>query len=92
MTKRRMPKVVPHGNRLHKVLIQPQGPGNGPSDFRDFQGMCEPRPEVVAGRSQKYLCLMLQPPERLAVNNAVSVPLKAASDSTLLLRSHPAAR
>ena len=32
---------------------------------------------MVAGRREEHLCLVLQPPERLAVNDAVAVALES---------------
>ncbi len=51
-----------------------------------------PRPIVIAGRGEKHLRLVLQPPERLAMDDAIAVALKRGPDVVFRLRPKPAAR
>ncbi len=46
-------QVVGQGNGLGKVLVKPQGPGNGAGNLGDLQGVGEPGAVVVSlGREE----------------------------------------
>ena len=70
-------QVVAHGNGLRQVLVQAQCPGDGFGDPSNLQGVGHPGPVVIPFRPQKYLGLVHQPPEGLAVHHPVCVPLEA---------------
>ena len=84
-------QVVAQGDGLGQVLVQGEGPSDGPGDAVDLQGVGHAGAVVVPLRLEEYLGLVLQPPERLAVYDAVDVPLEAGADGTLLLRALAAA-
>ena len=50
--------------------------------LRYLECMGQPRPVMIALRRQKHLRFVLETPERLAVQDAVSVTLKYRSDIT----------
>ncbi len=69
------PEVVAEGDRLGEVFVEVERAGDGAPDLRDFERVCETRDVVVAGRGDEHLRLVLEPPKRLAVDDAVAVPL-----------------
>ena len=75
MSKGRVPQIVAQGDGLRQILIEAQGLGNRAGVLGDLQRMGQPRPVMIAPGSQEHLGLMLQTPERLAVENPVPVPL-----------------
>ena len=77
MTEGRMPQVMSQRDGLGQVLVQAQGPGHRAGDLADFQGMGQAGTVMIAFRGKKDLCLLLEPPERLAVQDPVTVPLEA---------------
>ena len=84
-----VPQVVPQADGLAQVLVQPQGPGDGPRQPRHLQGVGQPGAVVVPLRLQKHLGLVLEPPEGLGMGDAVHVPLKAAADRVRRFRAQP---
>ncbi len=82
---RRMAEVVPDCDRLGEVLVQPQRAGDDPRDPGRLERMREPRAEVVASRRHEDLGLVLQPPERLRVHDAVAVALERRPQPALVL-------
>lgn len=89
MSEGRMPQIMPQGNGLNQIIIQPQGLRNGSGSLRNFQGMGQTVPVVVALRRQKDLGLILQSPKGLTVQDPVTVPLVDCPDITLLLITIP---
>ena len=81
-----MAQIVPQGDGLGEVLIQAQRAGDGAGNLTDFQRMGQPGTIVVPFRRKENLGLLFQPPERLAVQNPVPVPLKARADRIFRLR------
>ena len=75
---------------LGQILVEAQGAGNGAGDLRHFQCVGEPGAVEVALRREKHLRFLLEPPERLAVDDPVTVPLEHRTDRVLLFGSHPA--
>ena len=73
MAEGRVPDVVAHGHRLDEVLVQPERARHRAADLRDLEGVREARAVVVADRREEHLCLVLEPAERLAVDDAVAV-------------------
>ena len=64
--------------------------GDAAADLRDLQRVRQPRPIVIAGRGEEHLRLVLQTPERLAVNHTVAVVLKSRTDRIFGLGPQPA--
>ena len=75
---RRVAEVVAEPDRLGEVLVEPQRPGHRARDLRRLERVGEPRPVVVALRRHEDLRLVLEPPERLAVDDPVAVALERA--------------
>ena len=73
VTERCVPDVVAHRHRLDEVFIQTEAARHRAADLRDLERMRETRAVVVADRGQEDLRLVLEAPERLAVNDAVAV-------------------
>ena len=88
MAEWRMAQVVTQSDGLHKVLIEAQCLRDRPGILGYFQRMCHARPVVVAVRGQEHLCLVLEPPERFAVQDPVPVPLKDRAYVALFLGDH----
>ena len=68
-------EVVPEADGLGQDFVEAQRLRDRARDLRHLQHVCEPGPVVISFRRQKDLCLVLQPPECLAVDDAVAVPL-----------------
>ena len=79
VAKRGMPHIMAHGNRLGKILVEAQSPGNGTGDPGYLQGMGHPGTVMVSLRAQKHLGLVHQPPECFAMYDPVRVPLVAGA-------------
>ena len=91
VAERRMSEVVAQRDGLRQLFVQPQDLGNGPRNLRDLERVGQPRPVVIAGRREEDLRLVLQAPERLAVNDPVAIVLKGRSDVVFRLRVQPSA-
>jgi len=87
-----VPEVVAKGDRFHQVFIEKEGLANGPGDLGYLDRMRQSRSVMVIRRKKKDLRLMLQPPERLAVYDPVTIMLKRRPEVTLGLRPQPAPR
>src|SRR4029077_18445569 len=59
-----------------QLLVQVQNLRDGARDLRHLQRVRQPGAIVVPGRRKEHLRLVLEPPEGLAVDDAVAVPLK----------------
>src|SRR5210317_2559019 len=75
MAKRGMPQVVAQGDRLGEWFVEAECGGDGAGNLRDLEHMSEPGPVMIAGRGQKNLGFVLEPPKRFGVDDAVAVPL-----------------
>ena len=89
---RRVPEVVPEGDRLREVLVQPERPRRRPRDLRHVERVREPDPIVVALRRQEHLRLVLQAPERLGVHDPVPVALVDGAEVVVRLVALPPLR
>jgi hypothetical protein len=87
---RRVPEVVPQGDRLGEVLVQAQGPGDGPGHLGDLQGVGEADAVVVPLGGDEHLGLVLQPAERLGMDDPVPVSLEGGSQIVRWLLALPA--
>ena len=92
VAERRVAEVVAERDRLGQLFVQPQHLGDRPRDLRDLERVRQPRAVVVAGRREEHLRLVLQPAERLAVDDAVAIALKRRPDVVLRLGAETAAR
>ena len=80
VAERRVAQVVAHGNGLRQILVQAQGPGDGPRDAADLQGVGHPGAVMVPLRAEKDLGLVHQAAKGFAVDDPVNVPLIAGPD------------
>src|SRR5688572_28105100 len=90
VAERRVAEVVPERNRFGKLLMQPQHLGNGPRNLRHFERVRQSRAVMVAGRREKHLRLVLQPPERLGVDDAIPIALEGGPDRIFFLAADAA--
>jgi hypothetical protein len=74
------------------VCSKPQVASHRPRDLRRFEGMREPGPVVIGLVVHEHLGLVLEPPERGAVNDPVAVPLERRAEPVLRLGVAPPAR
>ena len=88
----RMPEVVPQPDRLGQVLVQPQRPRHRARDPARLERVSEPRPVVVTLGSDEHLRLVLQPPERLRVNDPVAIALERGPQGAVGLLAQPLRR
>ena len=92
VAERRVPEIVAERDRFGQLLVQPQHLGDRARDLRDLERVRQPRAVVIAGRREEDLRLVLQPAERLAVDDAVAVALKRRADIVFGLRTQAPAR
>ena len=88
----RVPEVVAEADRLGEVLVEAQRARDGARDPDRLERVREARAVVVALGRDEDLRLVLEPPERLAVGDAVAVALERAAQPARLLLDEPAAR
>ena len=81
------PRSWPSAIDFGQLLVQPQHLGDRAGDLRDLERVRQPRAVVVARRREEHLRLVLQPPERLAVDDAVAVVLKRRPHVVFRLRA-----
>ena len=86
MAKGSVAQIMPKGNSLGQVLIQPQRAGDRARDLGHLKRVGQPGAVVVPLRREKYLCFLLQPAEGLAVENTIPVALEAGPDRVLRQR------
>jgi hypothetical protein len=91
MPEGRMAEVMGKRQRLRKVLVEAERPGDGPRDLRHFQRVGQPRAEMVALVVNEDLRLVLQPPERIRMDDAVAVALERRAERIVGLRIDPPA-
>jgi hypothetical protein len=85
MAERRVSEVVRKGERLGEILVEAERPGDGAGDLRNFETVREPRAQVVALVMDEDLRLVLEPPERVGVDDAVAVALERRAQRVLRL-------
>ena len=91
MAERGVPQIVPQGNSLRQIFIQPKCPGDGACHLCHFQRVGQASAVMIPFRSQKDLGLKLQPSEGLAVNNAIPIPLEVRPQGAGSHRLFPSA-
>ena len=89
MAKRRVAQVVCQADGLGQVLVEPQRPGNGPGHLGHFQRVGQASAVKVTLRREEDLCLLFEAAERLAVDDAVPVPLEHGPDIVRLFLPLP---
>src|SRR6266487_1892962 len=92
MAERRVPKIVRQRDRFGEIFIECQRPRDCPADRCDFNRMCQPGSEMVAGAVQKNLCLVFEPPKCARMNDPRAVALKLGPKGVAWLRIFSAAR
>ncbi len=90
VAERRVAEVVAERDRLGQVLVQPERASERPGDLSDLERVRETHPVVVADRREEDLRLVLEPSERLAVNDAVTVALEVGAERDRAPRAAPA--
>ncbi len=80
-------QVVGQGDGLGQILVEAEGPGNGPGNLTDLQGVGQPGAVVVPDRGQENLGFILEAAEGVAVEDPVPVALVTGADGALLLRA-----
>ncbi len=82
---RRVAEVVTERDRLGEILVQAKRSGGRSSDLAHLERVGEADPVVVTLGGQEDLRLVLQPTERLRVDDPVPVTLETRSERVLLL-------
>ena len=88
----RVTEVVTEGYRLRQILVELQRPCKRSGKSADLQRVRQSRAVVVALRTEEHLRLVLQAAKRLAVRDAVNVPLKAGAYAAFGFVHRPACR
>src|SRR3954471_4597657 len=76
MAKWRVPEIVGECNCFRQIFIQRKRPCDGAADRRDFDGMGQPRPKMIAGAIEKDLRLVFQTTEGTRMNDPRAIALK----------------
>ncbi len=95
MAERRMAEVVGEAERLRQVLVQPQHPGDGAPDLRDFYAVGEADAVMISIGRDKDLGLVTKPAKGDGMNDAIAVALEDVARparSGIDFRMGPAAR
>ena len=88
VTERRMAEVVANADRLDQVLVESQGPRHRARDLGDLDRVGETRAVVIALGQHEHLGLVLEPPERLGVDDAVAVALERGTQPAVRFGHH----
>src|SRR6185437_12478614 len=91
VAERRMTEVVRKGQRLAKILIEPEGPGERAGDLGDLKRVSETRAEMVAFVEHEHLGLVRQPPEGGRMDDAVAITPEIVARRARRLLNQPAA-
>ena len=75
VAKGRMAEVVRQGDGFGEIVIQPQGAGDVARDGGHFDGVREPRAQMVAGAVEENLRLVFQPAKGARMDDAIAVAL-----------------
>ena len=74
-----MPQVMPHGDGLGQILVEPQRPGDGSCNARHLDGVGHAGAVVVALRLEEDLGLVHEPPEGFRMDDPIHIPLVAGA-------------
>jgi hypothetical protein len=91
VTKRRVSQIVSESNSLSKIFVEIQRASYSSSYLGHFQSMSKPGDIVVTQRSNKNLCLVLQPTKCLGINDTVTVTLETGPYGAWLFPPEPTA-
>ena len=92
VAERRMTEIMAERDRLGQLFVQAKDLRDRARDLRDLETVREPRTVMVSGGREEDLRLVLQPPERLAVNDAVPIVLKCRAHVIFRFGSEASAR
>jgi hypothetical protein len=92
VAERRVAQVVSERDRLGQVLVQRESARDGAGDPHGLERVGQPRAVVVALRRDEDLRLVLQPAERLGVDDPIAVPLEGRAQRRVVLRDRPPRR
>src|SRR5918997_494958 len=85
-------EVVAEPDRLREVLVETQRAGDRARDLRGLERVRQPRAVVIALGRDEHLRLVLEPAERLAVDDPVAVALERRAQPAVLLRPRAVGR
>src|SRR5262249_29949775 len=91
MAERRVAEIVRQRHGLAEVFVESQRAADAAGDLRHLDRMGEPRAVVIALVIDEDLGLVLQPPERRRMDDAVAVALEGAARRRLGLGMQAAA-
>jgi hypothetical protein len=89
VSERRVAEVVPKGDRLGQLFVQPQHFGDGAGDLRHLEGVRQPGAVVIPGRREEHLGLVFEPAERFGVDDAIAIALEGRPDRVFVLGTQP---
>ena len=84
-----VPEVMPQCDRFGEIFIEPQRPCHRAGDLCHFQRMRQAGAVMVADGREKHLRFALEPPERCAMQDAVTVTLEFCPQRTKRFRMIP---
>ena len=76
VAERRVAKIMRERQRFGEIVVEAERAGKRARDLADFERMGEPGAEMIALMRNKDLCLMGEPAEGRAMNDAVAIALK----------------
>jgi len=85
MSEWRVSQVMPQPDSFGQVFVKVKSAGYGARNLRNLQCMGEACGIMIAQRHDKNLCFMLQSPEGISVQYAVTVALESRAYRAFLL-------
>src|SRR5689334_11559518 len=92
VAERRVPEIVAERDGFRELLVQAEHLRDAARNLRHFERVRQARAVVVACRREEDLRLVFQPPEGLAVDDAVAIALKRRPDGIFALGMEPSTR
>ena len=86
-----MPEIVRERDGFGQIFIEAQGARNGAADRCNFDGVSQPRAQMVAGAVEENLRLVFQTTKGSRMNDASPIALEFGSISVRRLGKSPAA-
>ena len=83
---------MPKRDRFGELLVQLEHLRDRAGDLRNFERVCEARAVMIPSGREKHLRLVLEPAERLRMDDAIAVALKRRTDVVFGLVTQPPAR
>ena len=90
MAERRVAEIVTKRDRFGELFVQPQHLRDRARNLRHFERVRQAGAVVIAGRREEHLRLVLQPAERLGVDDAIAIALERRTNRILGLLADPA--